>query len=486
LLVREDGKLTREFIAAIAFLAALVGTLGSLFLAYDYLDDPGSGHGNPLRLLLRIGVPIVAGMLPGVLVLVLFSTLQINNFEFIDVVIHVIALGALAGIASAWFIGDPEDSHARAIRLARLPARRRIFFHVRAMLGRATVGLILGSASGFLVAVALHTNIDNALTTAGSTGPITMVLFGVWPLIGWTPTLDKTWANSSLPQNGEDQAYVLLPGIATLSLYVGLINGLFNSRAPQNIVSCINANAVCDNLFTPSAILGIGGTASIHGAVFLVGGIAASLVWFQVERALVYLWNHLFARSFVYAKVFGVVLTTAGAGFSAVAVYVFMSEASPTTFSNNQLFLVVLIQVIGVSAILGFLVPIQPLQQTLKSRAPFSRYDAAMMTCFTLCVLLPYVTLTNLGDLFSTLLNFPHVLGPHTTPPIQFQRIVFYSEAAVLLGIPVAIGVGGLTRSVYLWAKNFPHKALGAVGIGLLLTAFILQLAQAFFGLATP
>ena len=109
-----------------------------------------------------------------------------------------------------------------------------------------------------------------------------------------------------------------------------------------------------------------------------------------------------------------------------------------------------------------------------------------MMTCFALCVLLPYITVTNLADLFATQLGLPHALGPLTTPPVQFQRIIFYSQAAVLLGVPVALGIGGLTRSVYQWAKNFPHRALGAVGILLLLAAFILQLTQAFAGLVAP
>jgi hypothetical protein len=478
--------LNREFLGAIAALAALVGTLGSLFLAYDYLDDPGSGKRNPLRILLHIGVPILAGMLPGVLVLVLFSTLQINNFQFMDVIIHVIALGALAGVASAWFIEDPEESLARAKRQASLPAYRRVFFHVRTMLGRAVVGLIFGGVSGFAVAAVLHTTIDNALTTAGSTGPITMALFGVWPLIGWTPTLDKTRAISSSPLEGVHQALVELPGITALSLFVGLVNGFFDSLAPQHIVSCVSANTGCDTVLTPSAMLGIGATTLIHGGVFLVGGIAASLVWSQVERALIFLWNHLFARSPVYGRAFGVVLTTGEVGFAAVGVIVFMSEASPTTFTDNHLLLFAIIPLIALSACLAFLVPIEPLQKTLKSRFPFSRYDATMMTCFALCVLLPYVALTNLGDLFATLLGFPHALGPYTSPPIQLQRIVFNSKAAILLGVPVALGVGGLTRSVYQWAKNVPHKALGAVGIFLLLAAFILQLTQAFTGILTP
>jgi hypothetical protein len=476
----------KEFLGAIAVLSALVGTLGSLFLAYDYLDDPGSGKRNPLRLLLHIGVPILAGMLPGILGLILFSTLQINNFQFMDVIIHVIALGALAGVASAWFIEDPEESLSRAKQQASLSAYRRVFFHVRTMLGRAVVGLIFGGVSGFAVAAILHTTVDNALTTAGSTGPITMALFGVWPLIGWTPTLDKTKGVASSYLDGVHRALVVLPGIAALSLFVGLVNGFFDSLAPQHIISCVGANTGCDQVLTPSAVLGIGATTLIHGGVFLVGGIAASLVWSQVERALIFLWDHLFARSPAYGKTFGVVLTAGEVGFAAVGVIVFMTEASPTTFTDNHLLLIAIILLFALGACFGFLVPVAPLQKTLKSRFPFSRYDATMMTCFALCVLLPYVALTNVGDLFAALLGLPHALGPYTTPPIQLQRIVFNSKAAVLLGVPVALGVGGLTRSVYQWARNVPHRALGAVGIFLILAAFILQLTQAFTGILIP
>ena len=479
--------MNKELIAAITFLAALVGTLGSLFLAYDYLDpgdvnNPESSHDNPLRFLLRIVVPIVGGILPGVLVLVLFSTLQINNFQYLDVIIHVIALGALAGVASAWFIGNPDDSRAKAKWLTSLPVKRRISFNLRTILGRATIGLILGAVSGFIAALAVHTTVDNAITTAGATGPITMALYGVWPLIGWNPTIDETAKSLPSSPHRVSKARELLPGVAVMSFFVGLVNGLFNSRALQNFYSCVNANVACDKVSTPPAILGIGATALINSGVFLIGGVAASLVWSLVERVLIYLWDHVFARS---PKVFGIILTTFGAGLCAVGMYEFMSAASPTTFSNHLLFLFVFILVLVVSIVLGFLVPIQPIRVTLIAPAPFSRYDATMMTCFAFCVLLPYIVLTNFGDLFSMLLGFPHALGPQTVPPIQFQRIVFYSEAALLLGIPVALGVGGLTRSVYQWAKRFPHKRLGAVGIALLFVAFILQLTLAFAGLVT-
>ena len=224
----------------------------------------------------------------------------------------------------------------------------------------------------------------------------------------------------------------------------------------------------------------------VHGAVFLVGGIIVSLIWSQIERALIYLWDYLFARGPVSARIFSVVLTTAGADFATAAVLLFMSAASPATFSDNHTLLVVLVPLTILSACFGALIPIQPIRYTLRSRFPFSRYDAAMMTCFALSVLLPYITLTNLADLFATQLNLPHALGPLTDPPVQFQRIIFYSQAAVLLGVPVALGIGGLTRSVYQWAKNFPHRALGAIGVLLLLVAFILQLTQAFAGLFGP
>ena len=478
--------MNKEFLGAVAVLAALVGTLGSLFLAYDYLDDPDSGKDNPLRLLLRIGVPILAGMLPGVLVLVLFSSLQIKNFQFMDVIIHVITVGGLAGIASAWFISDPEAKPASGARRASLFAHRRTLYYLRTILSRAAVGLILGAVDGFAVALALHTTVDNAFTTAGSTGPITMALFGVWPLIGWTPTLEKKSSASSSPLARVHEVLVLFPGIAALSLLVGLVNGFFNTLAPQNLYSCISSNAGCDQVLTTSALLRIGGTTLVHGSVFLVGGIIASLFWSQIERALIYLWDYLFAGGPVSARMFSVVLTTTGADFAAVAVLVFMSDASPAIFSNNHTLLVVLVPLTILSVCFGVLIPIQPIQSTLKSRFPFSRYDAAMMTCFALCVLLPYITLTNLADLFATQLSLPHALGPLTTPPVQLQRIIFYSKAAILLGIPVALGIGGLTRSVYQWAKNFPHRALGAVGILLLLAAFILQLTQAFAGLVAP
>ena len=467
-------------------MAALVGTLGSLFLAYDYLDDPDSGRDNPLRLLLRIGVPILAGMLPGVLVLVLFSSLQIQNFQFMDVIIHVITIGGLAGIASAWFISDPEAKPAGAARRANVSPHRRILYHLRTMLGRASVGLILGAVDGFSVALVLHTTVDNAFTTAGSTGPITMALFAVWPLIGWTPTLEKKSSPSSSPHVREHQVLVLLPGLAALSLFVGIVNGFFNSLAPQNLYSCISIHAGCDHVLTTSALLQIGGTTLVHGAVFLVGGIVVSLIWSQIERALVYVWDYLFARGPVSARIFSVVLTTAGVDFATAAVLLFMSNASPATFADNHMLLVILVPLTILSVCFGALIPIQPVRYALRSRFPFSRYDAAMMTCFALAVLLPYITLTNLADLFATQLGLPHTLGPLTTPPVQFQRIIFYSQAAVLLGVPVALGIGGLTRSVYQWAKNFPHRALGAIGVLLLLVAFILQLTQAFAGLFAP
>jgi hypothetical protein len=271
-----------------------------------------------------------------------------------------------------------------------------------------------------------------------------------------------------------------------LSLFVGVVNGFFNSLAPQHLYSCINMNAACDQVLPPSALLRIGGTTLVHGGVFLVGGIIASIIWSQIERTLVYFWDYVFAGGPISARVASVVLTTTGVDFAAIAVLVFMNDASPITFIDSNTVLGVLVPFTVLSACFAFFIPIRPIQDTFKSRFPFSRYDAVMMTLFALCVLLSYITLTNLGDLFATQLGLPHALGPLTTPPVQFQRIVFYSKAAVILGVPVALGVGGLTRSVYQWARNFPHKALGAIGILLLLAAFILQLTQAFAGLLAP
>jgi hypothetical protein len=478
--------LDKEFLGAVAVLAALVGTLGSLFLAYDYLDDPDSGRDNPLRLLLRIGVPILAGMLPGVLVLLLFSSLQINNFQFMDVIIHVITIGGLAGVASAWFISDPEAKPGSRGRQVSLPASSSALYHLRTILSRAMVGLVLGAVDGFVVASVLHTNVDNAFTTAGSTGPITMALYGVWPLIGWTPAPGKHMSIPSRLHTEVRRDLALLPGIAALSLLIGLVNGFFDSLAPQSLYGCIVINAGCGQVLTPSALLGIGGTTLIHGAVFLVGGIIASLIWSLIERSLIYLWDHLFARGPISARVFSVILTTTAVDFAAMAVLVFLNDASPLIFIDDNTLLGILVLLTVLSACFAFFIPIKPIRTSLKSRFPFSRYDAAMMTCFAVCVLLPYITLTNFGDLFATQLGLPHALGPQTTPPIQLQRIAFYSKAAVLLGVPVALGVGGLTRSVYQWAKSFPHRALGAVGILLLLAAFILQLTQAFAGLLGP
>src|SRR5262245_62049681 len=206
-----------------AALATLVGTLGSLFLAYDYLDDPDSNKENPLRILLRIVVPIIAGMLPGVIVLSIFSTLSIDNFPFLDVIVHVIALGAVAGVASAWFIGTHGERDTMREDLedfATAGSSRGALLQVRNTLGRASAGLVLGVGSGIVAALILHTTVDNALTTAGSTGPISMALFGVWPLIGWTPTRQEI-ATRHFLTSWELKRLLKLPlGISALSLYV--------------------------------------------------------------------------------------------------------------------------------------------------------------------------------------------------------------------------------------------------------------------------
>ncbi len=472
--------MSAQLSAALAILSALLATLGSLFLAYDYLADQTGSRTNPLRLVLRLVVPTVAGTLPGVLLFLLVSFAGITDIQTKNLVIETIALGTLAGGVSAMYMRD-EDELAVPELTGGDSFSRQALRQARGILLRATTGLVLGVGGGVLVSLIAHTSVDNALTAAGSTGPLAMTILGVWPLITWTPTSQAALkAGMPLATVSKKSWLVSLPGVAVLGIYVGLVNGIFDARAPQRLYRCATAPAACGQILTPSAALGVGGTALVHCVLFYLGGIMTLLLWIAINFALVKVWDNILARNRLSSVFPSAVLAGGIAALLSPSIVVFGHHVAPSVVTGHDI--AISLAIVTVAILLGGSIaifhPIPSIRDGLKSKLPFSRFDAVMLACFALCILEPYIVLTNISNLFAANFGFPHSLGVQTVPPIQIQRIVVYSRYAVLLGLPVALAVGGLTRSVYRWAMNLQHRTLGAFGIGLTLVAFFCQLVQ--------
>jgi hypothetical protein len=343
------------------------------------------------------------------------------------------------------------------------------------VIGRAGVGFLLGSLLTVVLALAIGSSVDNALTIAGSSGPITMVLLAVWPLIRWTP--------STSAEQPETPGWRALPRaigvIGLLGALVGAADGLFDARVPQRAYACLAEGHGCAQL----SELSLGGTVVIHTALFLVGAVIALLIWLIYSRGLRWIWDHVLARARASSRVFGILLTSGMLAFMAAGVLEFAREAvpGPPAFSLQWVAITMLLGLVG--AVCGALVPLQSARESLRQRFPFSRYDALVMAGFAVIVLVPFIALTNLSNLGAAELGLPHAAGEI---PIQLTRIAYFSRAAFFLGLPVALAVGGLTRAAYRWAEQIPHRVLGAVGIGLSLLAFILQLVDPLSVLLSP
>jgi hypothetical protein len=261
-------------------------------------------------------------------------------------------------------------------------------------------------------------------------------------------------------------------------LYVGAVDGIFDSRILQHVTACIFASEGCTPVVTLSEGVGALGTTCVHALIFLVGGTIAYIIWIGIEFGLIQTWDRFFTGSKLSRMALGGLLTGACVGAVSLALIGLLEETIPGLTIQHQWLPVLAAPLALVSGGLGFFVPVRSIQDSVRMPFPFSRFDAIMMAAFAMCILLPYITLTNSSNLAAALLHFPHALSPTTTPPIQLQRIAYFSRASILLGIPIAFAVGGLTRAVYRWAMSFPHRRLGAVGIGLTLFAFLCQLIQ--------
>ncbi|HEU5347437.1 MAG TPA: hypothetical protein VFU63_02375 [Ktedonobacterales bacterium] len=214
----------------------------------------------------------------------------------------------------------------------------------------------------------------------------------------------------------------------------------------------------------------------MHAVLFVLGGTLAGLIWLLWERALPLLWNEVLAHSAFAARVNGLALGGVAGGLAFYSLSLFGSTFLRVTHATAWLYIPPLLALV-VGGIAGFFLPFRPVEKTWREPHPFSRYDAIMTASFVLCVLLSYTTLTNLGDYLSMALGLPHAFeGSSTVIPVQFSRIAYYSQPIVLIGLPAALAIGGLTRAAYRWALTVPHRRLGAIGIGLTLLAFTLQL----------
>src|SRR5262252_5717279 len=107
----------RHVVAALAAFSALLAIMGSLFLAYDYLDTHVGGRKNPLRQTLRYLVPTVTGVFPGILLLLILGATHVSDVQVSNVAVSVIALGAIAGLLNARFMPDHDavEVEARAV-----------------------------------------------------------------------------------------------------------------------------------------------------------------------------------------------------------------------------------------------------------------------------------------------------------------------------------------------------------------------------------
>jgi hypothetical protein len=465
----------RHVVAALAAFSALFAILGSLFLAYDYLDTHAGGRRNPLRQILRYLVPTLTGTFPGILLALVLGSTHVSDVQVNNVAVTVIALGAVAGLLNAHYMSAHDEGETEAqAKTERKPTRpQRTYFH--GLLGRAGVGFLLGSLITIVLALATGSSVDNALTIAGSSGPITMILLSVWPLIRWTPSTSV--AQSETPGwRGLPYAMGL---IGLVGVLVGATDGLFDARVPQRAYSCLTESHGCAQW----SDVNVGGTVLIHTTLFFVGAIGALLIWLMYSRGLQWIWDSVLARSPFSSRVFGMLLTGGMLGFMAAGVLEFAREGSPGSpaFSLQWVGITVLLGLAG--GVCGALVPLQSVRDSLRQRFPFSRYDALVMAGFAVIVLVSFITLTNLSNLGAAELGLPRGAGE---TPIQLTRIAYFTRAAFFLGLPVALAVGGLTRAAYRWAEQIPQRVLGAVGIGLSLLAFILQLVDPLSVLLSP
>src|SRR5690349_12142660 len=75
----QETPMDRHVVAALAAFSALFAIMGSIFLAYDYLDAYAGGRNNPLRQILRYLVPTLSGVLPGVLLLLVLGSTPVSD-----------------------------------------------------------------------------------------------------------------------------------------------------------------------------------------------------------------------------------------------------------------------------------------------------------------------------------------------------------------------------------------------------------------------
>ncbi len=461
--------------ATLTILSALFATLGSLFLAYDYLSDLDHPQKNPLRLFLLFLISTITGMIPGIALLLVLELAHVKSLQLLDIAISAIVLGALVGIFSAWYARGKVEGQPVAARMIKAHYAQEVRQQAGLILTRATVALVLGVGIDVFANLLAQTTLDNALTSAAGIGCIGMAVLGVWPLINWTPISRRAPDWQFRDTAGLRRVRVLLPGLGLLCLYIGIVDGLFDSRVLQTLSVCVSTQRECTSVLTLPAAGGIAGTVLTHTVIFLVGGIIACFIWIGLQYGLIHAWDDVFVRTRASRLVFGGLLSGASVGVVAVSVIAMLGDAIPNVI-GRYLWIPPLIIASVVATCFGFFLPLRSIQVSVEESRPFSRFDAVMMAVFALCILLPYIGLTNTSNLAASLLHFPHALSPQAVPPIQLQRIVYFSRICIVLGIPVAFSVGGLTRAIYRWTMTFPHKALGAIGIGLTLVAFLLQL----------